>query len=61
VGADGLVDYDGYRMSPKDALSKFLVDYPMFVVLRAEVCERLDKPNPVVGTSYTWVEIERFV
>ena len=59
VDHDGLVDFDGHQLSPKDAVDRFLVDYPMFTVLRADVCERID--NPDGARPYRWIQIERFI
>lgn len=61
VGEDGLVEYDDERITPREAFERFPVDYPMFTMIRADVCRRLDQHNPLTNTSYTWVELERFL
>ena len=56
---DGLVDFDGDMIAPSEALQRFLVEYSMFTVVRADVCRRRDIPNG--DKSYTWDEIERLM
>lgn len=59
VNSDGLIDYEGRLITPRELYESFLEDFPMFDVLCAEVCERIDVdegPRP-----YRWVEVERFV
>lgn len=56
VGDDGLVEYHSNRISPIECFESFLVDYPMFNVIRAEVCQRL--PNPDGPKEYKWLELE---
>lgn len=58
VGEDGLVDYNGSRISPREAYQRFQIDYPMFEINRAEVCERIDSPDG--PRDYTWISLERF-
>lgn len=58
VGEDGLVDYNSSRITPRECFDRFLVDYPMFNVLRAEVCQRISTPDG--PKEYTWVDIERY-
>ena len=53
----GLVDFDGDMITPNEALERFLVEYPMFKVLRADISKRIPVQNGVY--SYTWIEIER--
>jgi len=60
VGDDGLVDYEGERITPREALDRFREDYPMFRILRADVCKRLDEPSEITGRDYTWIQLERF-
>lgn len=61
VGPDGLVEYGEVRITPREALERFLVEYPMFTVIRADVCQRLTQPSDVTGRDYTWVELERLM
>ena len=61
VGEDGLVEYRDERITPREVFERFPVDYPMFTMRRADVCKRLDQPNPVTRTSYTWIELERYL
>lgn len=56
---DGLVNYNGSMIEPREALQRFLVELPMFKVIRADVCRRRDIPNG--EKSYTWDEIERLM
>lgn len=56
---DGLVDFDGDMITPKEALERFLVEYPIFKVLRAGISRRRNIPNG--EHSYTWDEIERLM
>jgi hypothetical protein len=60
VGEDGLVEYRGERIPPSEVPSRFIVDYPMFDVLRAEVCRRINT-GEAVRYPYRWVDVERFV
>jgi hypothetical protein len=53
---DGMVNYGDRLITPREAYESFLVDFPMFDVLRAEVCERLDVEGP---RSYRWITLER--
>lgn len=58
VGDDGLVEYQGNRVSPQFVYENFIKDYPMFEIVRAEVCTRIignDELRP-----YTWRLIKRF-
>jgi hypothetical protein len=57
VNSDGMVEYDGRLLTPREVYENFLIDYPMFDVLRVEVCQRFDDgegPRP-----YRWVSLER--
>ena len=56
---DGLVDFDGDMITPSEALERFLVEYSMFTVVRADVSRRRMIPNGVY--AYTWDEIERLM
>lgn len=58
IGDDGLVDYRDNRVLPRFVYENFEIDFPMFTILRAEVCERVT----VEGESrpYTWIQVERF-
>jgi hypothetical protein len=58
VGDDGLVDYHSNRIIPRECFELFLVDYPMFNVIRAEVCQRISTPDG--PKEYKWVNIERY-
>jgi hypothetical protein len=55
---DGMVEYRGEITTPREVCERFPSDYPMFEVMRAEVCERIDVDGP---RPYSWVEVERFV
>ena len=59
VNEDGLVNFDGSMITPREALERFLVEYPMFKVLRADVCKRTPEQNGIY--SYTWTELERLL
>ncbi|HSG32823.1 MAG TPA: hypothetical protein VLB82_14940 [Thermodesulfobacteriota bacterium] len=58
VNEDGLVDFFGDMITPREAFDRFLIEYTMFTVVRADVSRRRNIPNGVY--SYTWNEIERF-
>lgn len=59
IGDDDLVEYRGSRIPPSEVPPRFIVDYPMFDIVRAEVCQRIN----VEGQSrpYAWIDLERFV
>lgn len=59
VGDDGLIEYRDERITPREASERFPTDYPMFSVLRAEVCLRV--ANPDGPRAYRWIEEERFI
>ena len=59
VNESGLVDFDGDMITPREALERFLVEYSMFTVWRADISRRRDIPNG--EHSYTWDEIERLM
>lgn len=58
IGDDDLVEYRGERIPPSQVPERFIVDYPMFDMLRAEVCQRIN----VEGQSrpFEWIDVERF-
>ncbi len=56
---DGLVDFFGDMITPNEALQRFLVEYTMFTVWRADISRRRNIPNGEY--SYTWDEIERLI
>jgi hypothetical protein len=56
---DGLVEYNDELITPKEVADRFESDYPMFKILRAEVCERI--VNTGDGKPFQWIELERFV
>lgn len=58
IGDDGLCEYNESRLTPREVYERFIVDFPMFKVLRAEVCSRID--NPDGPRDYRWVSLERF-
>jgi hypothetical protein len=58
IGDDGLVNYGSIRITPRECFERFLVDYPMFNVLRAEVCQRISTPDG--PKEYRWVDIDRY-
>jgi hypothetical protein len=51
-------DFGIRKLTPKECFDRFLVDYPMFNVLRAEVCQRISTPDG--PKEYRWVDIERY-
>jgi len=58
VGDDGLVEYHDERIQPSELVSRFIIEFPMFDVIRAETCRRenvTDGPK-----AYRWVTLERF-
>ena len=57
VNPDGLVEYNNELLSPANVYQHFIVDYPMFKVLRAEVCERINIEDS--HRPYRWVTLER--
>ena len=57
IDENGLVDYDGVILTPREAYEDFKINYTMFDILCAEVCERItieDSEKP-----YRWVTLER--
>ena len=58
VGDDGLVEYRGERVLPQIVHDRFPIDYPMFNVLRTEVCRRINVSDG--HRPYAWVDVERF-
>jgi hypothetical protein len=59
VNDDGLCDYNGDLITPREVYDRFLVDYPMFDVLRGEVSTRV--MNDDEGRPYRWIDLERFI
>lgn len=57
INAEGLVDFFGNMITPHEAFERFLVEYPMFKVIRADITKRLDVPNGEY--AYTWIDVER--
>ena len=60
VDSDGLVEYRGNLTTPRDVFENFEIDYPMFTIVRAEVCRRIMNPDPEAERPYMWVDVERF-
>jgi hypothetical protein len=60
VNDDGLVEYRGQLIEPREAYNRFLVDYPMFKVVRAEVCTRVENNEPDTIHQYRWITLELF-
>jgi len=58
VGDDGLVEYRGNRVSPLEVYENFEIDYPMFSIVRAEVCSRITVEGQ--ARPYAWIDVERF-
>jgi len=58
VGEDGLVEYRDQRVLPRFVYENFEIDYPMFKILRAEICSRINVEGQ--ERPYAWVDIERF-
>ena len=56
---EGLVDFRGDLITPREAFERFIVEYPMFTIARADVSVRTMVPNGIY--SYTWREVERFL
>lgn len=59
VGEDGLINFYGDMITPKEAVERFLVEYKMFKVIRADIWVRTNVPNG--RYSYTWTEVERLL
>jgi hypothetical protein len=59
VNEEGLIDFHGSMITPSEALERFLIEYPMFRVLRADIWKRTSVSNG--RFSYTWTEIERLL
>ena len=60
VDSNGLIDYNGSLISPRELYGRFEADYPMFTIIRAEVCRRIINSNPEAERPYMWVDVERF-
>ena len=59
VGDDGLVAYRDSRIPPSEVPLRFIIDYPMFNIIRAEVCQRINVEGG--ERPYAWIDVERFV
>ena len=57
IGDDGLVDYDGVFLTPQEAYEDFKINFTMFNILCAEVCERINIENS--ERPYKWITLER--
>ena len=60
VNSDGLVEYRDRLTTPREIYENFEVDYPMFEIVRAEVCRRVNNPDPEAERPYMWEDVERF-
>jgi len=60
VDSDGLVEYRGSLITPRKLYENFELDFPMFTIIRAEICRRLVNPDPNAERPYMWVSLERF-
>lgn len=58
LGEDGLVEYNSERIAPRECYNRFLVDYPMFNVVRADIYQRISTPDGL--KDYKWEEVEVF-
>jgi hypothetical protein len=56
VDDDGLIQYGSHRLKPLECYNRFIIDYPMFNVLRTEVCQKI--PTPGEEKDYRWVTLE---
>jgi hypothetical protein len=59
IGDDGLIEYGNNRITPREVYNNFIIDYPMFKILRAEVSTRIERVSNT-GHPYSWVTVERF-
>ncbi len=59
VNEDGLVNYNDEMISPREVCERFPIDYPMFGVVRGEVCRRVT--NEGEGRPYRWIDVERYI
>ena len=60
VDSNGLIDYNGNLVTPREVFENFETDYPMFRIIRAETCRRINNPDPEAERPYMWVSLERF-
>lgn len=60
VDSEGLVEYRGNLVTPREVYENFETDYPMFSICRAEISRRIDNPDSSADRPYMWVELERF-
>lgn len=60
VDEEGLVMYRDQRVTPRFVVENFESDYPMFRMIRAEVCRREVNPDPEAERPYMWITLERF-
>ena len=58
IDENGLVDYDGVKLTPREAYEDFKTNFTMFTILRAEVCERTTIDS--TERPYRWLSLERF-
>ena len=56
---EGLVDFFGDMITPREAFERFNIEYPMFTAVRADISVRTMVQNGVY--AYTWKEVERFL
>lgn len=59
LNPNGLVNYQGNLVEPRYVYENFEIDYPMFRVIRAEVCQKVNNPDNS-HRPYSWVTLERF-
>jgi hypothetical protein len=59
LNEDGLVLYQDEWVTPREVAGRFVEDFPMFNVIKAEVCERID--NEEGDRPFRWVDLERFI
>jgi hypothetical protein len=60
VNDDGLVEYRGQLVEPREVYERFPIDYPMFQICRVEVCRRTTNPDPNAAKPYVWETLELF-
>jgi len=60
VDSNGLVEYRGNHITPREVHEVFESDYPMFKIIRAEVSRRVINPDPEAERPYIWVSLEIF-
>ena len=61
VNEEGLVDFFGDMITPREAFDRFMIEYAHLFcgVIRASISVRTDVQNGKY--AYTWTEIERFL